>query len=158
MSLLFIGMHRGLSPMRRPFRTKIPLAQIKLVRFRKHYYKYILLLPDNSLPSILAIVQWDVYRDIFSNALVWERWDLSLRTTTITEFSRKYMERDTIGGGRGIKKEMYSGGNNEFLSRSSSRKVYPLMTMAFSPPPVRVFPDLSRWSRPSTSSGANLWS
>jgi hypothetical protein len=34
----------------------------------------------------------------------------------------------------------------------------PRITIAFSPAPARVLPDLSTWSRPSTSSGANLWS
>lgn len=41
---------------------------------------------------------------------------------------------------------------------STAQSSYPRITIAFSPVPVRVFPDLSTWSSPSTSSGANLCS
>jgi hypothetical protein len=41
---------------------------------------------------------------------------------------------------------------------SPAQSSYPRITIAFSPVPVRVFPDLSTWSNPRTSSGANLCS
>ena len=37
-------------------------------------------------------------------------------------------------------------------------EVYPLITIAFSPVVPRDLPDLSTWSSPRQSSGANLWS